>query len=268
MSELPGTRVTALALIAVLAAGGALGAPPAPAALVAAGDRHYAARSRLTGTVWEAVPAEVEAALDSYRAALAADSANLDAGIGLMRTLEFKGSQESDAFPCQPVYAEAVRTGTSLEEAGAPPAHLSYWLAVSWGRWGECHGRLKAAREGMADKVRKYAEKAIALDPGYQGAGPLIVLGRLHYEAPYIPLLLTWPSDKKAEACLRRALGLFPDNKNAALFLAELLQHDGRRDEAVAVLQAALAYPVDPVRGLEDSRLAGRMRALLATLTH
>jgi len=203
----------------------------APALLLSEGDAHYARRAEgASGVV--ARPAEIDQALDSYRAALTAEPGSIGARWRLMRALYFRasycGASREEAKPWR---EEAKRVGDEgvegLEKAlgepraaariealrGQPEAvSLYFWTAVSWGEWALARGTFAAARSGAAGRVRDLGQTVVLLDPSFQQGGGDRILGRLHDQSPHIVLVTGWVSRERAVQHLERALAHGPDN--------------------------------------------------------
>ena len=60
-----------------------------------------------------------------------------------------------------------------------------------------------AAKEGVADLMRKHSKAIIDIDNRYSNRGGYFMLGILHLKSPHIPFFLTWPSNKKALSFLK-----------------------------------------------------------------
>jgi hypothetical protein len=156
---------------------------------------------------------------------------------------------------------------TDAARSIAPVAEAYVWAAVSWGQWAVFH-KLNAAWTGAPGRIRDLAEAVIAIDPGTaQGAGYLI-LGRLHAEAPRIPLVTGWVSREKGLASLRSGLELAPQNTALSYFLGDaLLRLDpSRADEGRALLERTAAAVPRPEYEVEDAHYAEMARARLASL--
>jgi len=263
----------------------AAGAPgqPAPSPL-ADGDAHWDRRAE--GAVGDScAPAEVDAAIASYRRALSTAPESLALRARLMRALQYRG-----AFCAGPldesrraldegkdVAEETVARVERLVGGAKGEARLAalrrtpeaaavyFWAAACWGQWAVLHGNFAAAREGVAGKVRELARTVVDLDERYEEAGGHRVLGRLHDKTPSIPFITGWASTKKALAHLRTAIALAPDDRAAQLFLGEaLLAHvPGERAEALRLLTACATAPPRPEYLVEDRRQAKQARALL-----
>jgi len=118
----------------------------------------------------------------------------------------------------------------------------NYCLALMWARKGDISDLFESASNGMADKIKKYSEKAIALDGANKGAA-MIILGRLYWKAPSIPFILTWPDKNKAKEFLTEAIKL-EDSIIAKLFLADAMNDTGEKEKAVMMFkEVAAAVP-------------------------
>jgi tetratricopeptide (TPR) repeat protein len=117
---------------------------------------------------------------------------------------------------------------------------LNYEMSVCWGRWGVVNGIFASAMKGVANKIRKYAEKTIKLDPDYAEGGGYRVMGRLHFMAPRIPLILSWPSKEESLKYLKKAVNVGSDNPTNHFYFAESLYHTGSYKEALIHLDIVL----------------------------
>jgi len=171
----------------------------------------------------------------------------------------------------------ATRSGKSLDEMDPPEiaeilrrvpeaAPIYLYSAILWGRWGETTGKMKAARAGVAGKLRDFAGIVILLDERYAGAGGRRFLGRMHTEAPRIPFVTGWIDRRQAVSELERAVELAPDEPLNQLFLADALLrfHDDRREEALETLAEVLSRPPRAEHLLEDRAAAADARELLS----
>lgn len=230
-------------------------------------------------------------AVAAYRAALAASPRDLGARWKLLRALAFLGEHATaDAGERRRLYLEArdlaeegldllARTadgrerldrlspaeiGVEFASVREAPA-LYFWAAIHWGLWARDGGTLAAARRGVARRVRDYASAVIALDPRFEEGGGHRILGRLHAEAPRIPLFTGWIDRDRAVAELEAALERGPSNPRNRLFLAEaLLEHRPReRRRALALLRDVAAMRPRSRRAVEDAAVIAAARALL-----
>jgi tetratricopeptide (TPR) repeat protein len=233
-------------------------------------------------------PAGVDAAIAAYRRALVLDPLLLEARVGLLRALYFRGGF-CDTPPAQQVriFEGAKRlaeeTVTRLEKGlgsprgaariqalrGVPSAPaLYFWSAVSWGQWSVDH-KVAAAWQGAAVRIRDLAQTVVDLDPTMDQGSAYLILGRLHAECPKIPMLTSWISRQKALSNLRQALALGPLNTPNLYFLADaiLAFESAHEDEARRLLdQCASATPRAGYL-VEDAHYAEMARQRLAALS-
>jgi hypothetical protein len=260
--------------------------PRAALEALAQADALYARRAEgAHGPV--ADPAGVDAAIAAYRRALVFDPLVLEARVGLMRALFFRGGF-CDTPPAQQVriFEEAKRlaeeTVTRLEKGlgsprgaariqalrGVPSAPAAYfWAAVSWGQWSVDH-KVAAAWQGAAVRIRDLAETAVDLDPAMDQGSAYLILGRLHAECPKIPMLTSWISRQKGLSNLRQALALGPVNTPNLYFLADaiLTFESEHEDEARRLLDRCASATPRAEYLVEDAHYAEMARQRLETL--
>ena len=267
---------------AAAAAGDPDSATAGPAAALAealaAGDVHYARRGE-DATGDGAPPFQVDGAIAEYRRALALDPRSLDARLRIMRAYFFRGGF-CGAMPApekQALFDEAKRVADDtvadldrmlrrkkarvrldgVKDADAA-AEAYVWAAVSWGQWANFH-RVAAAWQGAPARIRDLATAVLSIDPGTEQAAAYIILGRLHTEAPRVPMVTGWVSREKGLGFLRDGHRLAPQNQALTYFLGNaLLDLDpSARAEARALLEACVAAA--PAAGL--SRRGPALRA-------
>jgi tetratricopeptide (TPR) repeat protein len=265
-------------------------APTGPAAFaeaIAAGDAHYARRGE-GADERGAPPFQIDGAIAEYRRALALDPTSLEARVRLMRAYFFRGGfcgemprdEKVRLFDEAKRLAEEVvsrldtelgrKKGKVTRDAASrvtPAAEAYLWSAVSWGQWAVFH-RVSAAWSGAPGRIRDLAEAVIVLDPGAEQAGAHIILGRLHSEAPKIPLVTGFVSREKAVAAVRAGIALAPENRALAYFTADvLLRHaPGADGEAREILARVSSTPPRADFRAEDLHYARMARERLAGL--
>ena len=260
--------------------------------LIVEADAHYGRRQE--GRVGAAAnPREIAQAVAGYdRAAQAPDSA--EARWKLARALYFQASYTGqDADSQHAIYEKARRIS---EEAvrilqrrgksrnvpsmeGRSPAEVAalvgsdrdgaptfFWAAVAWGQFALASGKIQAVRTGAAEKIRDYAETVIAIDPEFEDGGGYRVLGRLHHQAPKIPILTPWVSREKAVENLRRAVAVNGRNLVNRHFLAEALAdgNSAERTEAIAIEEAVVADAPSPGHLVEELAIQDEARKNLS----
>jgi hypothetical protein len=261
-------------------------AEPTFADSMAEGDRHYARRGEGSRGA-EAEKAPINAAIDAYTAARAADPDSIPAQVALMRALFFRGGFTAEAGAEQKKSFDAAKAvsddamrrlgrrlkaapGRSRREALAKipdVAPLHFWAGVSLGQWCLDH-KLAAVWQGAAGKIRDWAEIAVAADPGYEQGSPYLLLGRLHTDSPKVPFVTGFISRSKGVESLRQALAISPRNTATQFFLAQaLLEYEPRsRAQALELLRACAAQEPRPEFLVEDAHYRELSRALIAEL--
>lgn len=274
------------ALLLVLASPAALAAVDPLARGDAAWERrHEGAEGR------RAAPAPIGEAVAAYEEALARDPRRLEAYWKLLRALYFQGDFTAhDATAKKEVFGrgreiseqalellaervggrrqlDAMSPEAMREEFPEPEvARIYFWAAANWGLWGQTFGKMAAARQGVAGRVRDYARIVIALDPVYESGGGYRIHARLHTEAPKIPFVTGWIDRDVAWADIGRAFELAPEHPYNRLYYADaLLRFDkSRKGEALAMLRELAALKPRPDNAVEDAAAAEDARRLLA----
>ena len=122
-----------------------------------------------------------------------------------------------------------------------------FWKAVAMGKMAEDSGIVNAFR--MLRPMEKMLLKVIALDEKYENAGAHRALGRMYHKLPGFPI--SFGSNQKALAHLKRAHELFPRDVITRAFYAEVLYDEGRKAEARRHADFVLATPIDEEDALE-----------------
>jgi hypothetical protein len=256
-------------------------------AQVAEGDRHWAMRA--DGAQNGRAKAEhVDAAIAAYQRAVAANANDIDAHAKLLRAIRFKGAYVAATNEeKKKIYGAAKAAGdkalavvnralnmnaksTEKQVADAArkvpgAAEVYLWDAVNWGEWALAYGKLAAAREGAADRIRREATIAHLADAALEGGAPARVLGRLHDQTPRIPFITGWASSKDAVKFLGESLKHDPQNKITIVFLAEaMVANDSKtKAQAVKMLRDAIAAPNPPEFLVENAAAAEDAKAVL-----
>jgi tetratricopeptide (TPR) repeat protein len=235
-------------------------------------------------------PEPIRAALDGYRAAVAATPDSLEAHWKLQRALWFAGDfaatdpaaervhHEQAIAAAEAAFAVLARrvggesalesaTPESLREALAPAdrsdaAHLYFWSAINLGAWSRLAGLLAAVRAGVATRLHEATLRSIALDPSVEQGGAIRLLSRLHSELPRVPLLSGWVDHTRAIPLAERVLAEYPAHPGNAylLGLALLGNAPERRAEALGLLERTANIEPRPDHVVEDEaiRIAAR----------
>ncbi len=238
----------------------------AGSAELAGGDALWAQRgASLSGRL--AAPAAIEAAIESYRAALSAAPGALEPRWKHLRALPYSidfADRDEDARQASVNEAVALaHDSTQLLESGRGStrdrARLYFWSSIAWGTRASRVGLLTIVREGLATKMHDFAGLAAALDPSVDEGGALRLLSRLHATVPRVPFISGWAE---------RALALEPAHPGNQLIMALTLleQAPGRRAEARAFLERAAAHEPRAAYRAEDLAIGEQARERLEEL--
>ncbi len=281
-------RILTAAILMLLVTHGLLGQ-------LAEGDRLYARRAEGHQGA-RARAANIDAAIAAYERAVAAAPSELGPRVKLLTALRFKGAY---AVTSESAKKEIFGRGkelsdqalklldSKLAERGLPSSaranveqlasasrsipyatELFYWDAVLWGEWALVYGKMAAARQGAADRIRRSATIARLANPSLEDGGGARVLGRLHHQTPRIPLITGWASQREAVKFLRESVAAGPRVKITKVFLAEaLMEGDANaRREARALLEDVVRTPNEPNHLVENVAAQEDARVLLAKL--
>lgn len=183
---------------------------------------------------------QIDAALELYQTAL--DSAikpeeRLEAAWKILRAYYFKGTYtEANKGKRGDIYKNGIDFSKSVLDEFPESVELHCWTGLLWGYLGEVQGILTSARKGLAGKVKYHAEKTIKLDGTYLNGGGYRMLGTAHLKVPRIPLILGWPSKKKAVANLEKANQISPNNLYTMYYLADAYLATDQKDKAKKLL--------------------------------
>ncbi|MDX1586642.1 MAG: tetratricopeptide repeat protein, partial [Balneolaceae bacterium] len=182
---------------------------------------------------FRAVPKYINNAIEAFEKAYKEGKHAEQAGLFLLKSYYFKGmflglDEESQ----KDVYDKGRDLGEKLEQKYPKSVGIKFWYSANLGRWAKVHGFMSAATSGVAKKVRNLGEEIISLDKKYQGGGGYRVLAQAYFHTPKIPLLMGWPSDKKALDLIEQAMDLAPWHPTNRLLYAEILMSFDRKEEA------------------------------------
>lgn len=245
------------------------------AAQVPEGDQHWAARAE---------KGRINAAISAYERAVVQNPNDIEAHWKLLRAYRFKGAYVAATNEeKKQIYARAkvagekalaalgsVTKGSEKQVAQAALAipgagEVFLWDSINWGEWALAYGKLAAARQGAADRIRREATIAMLVDPKLEGGAPARVLGRLHDQTPRIPFITGWASSREAVKFLNESLKTDPTNKITIVFLAEAMvsNNSDTKPQAIEMLRKAVNAPNDPNYPVEQAAAQADARALL-----
>lgn len=187
-----------------------------------------------------------------------------EAGIYLMRAYNFQGrfatASKSDK---KAIFEKGKDLGAALVKKYPNNVEIRMEYVYLLGLWGDNIGIMKAATSGIVGKMKEHTEKAIKLDPAYGGGAGYRVLGILHYQAPHIPFVLTWPDSKKAVEYLEKSYQYDKKDNSTLFYLAEACYHDGQETKAKSLFAQVLKMPIREEWILEDRLLVADAKRLL-----
>lgn len=213
---------------------------------------------------FRAAPKYINNAIDAFEKAYARDHNPEQAGLFLLKSYYFKGMFLGlDEDGQKEIYDKGRELGEKLEERYPEAVEIKFWYAANLGRWASVHGFVSAATGGVAKKVRNLGEKIIALDKQYQGGGGYRILAQAHFHTPKIPLLMGWPSDKKALELMEKAMGIAPGHPTNRLLFSEILMSFDRKEEARKHLEHIMQMEPRPDYLIPDRYVKYRAQQLL-----
>lgn len=206
-------------------------------------------------------------AIDHFEKALAANENELQAGIYLMRSYIYKGRfvLEENAEKRE-IFEKAKAVGDQLVPKYESNTELRFENLTAVGLWGERLGIFKAAREGIADRVKSEIETLIRLDRDFRHAIGERALGVLHLMAPKIPFIMSWPDDEYGLKLTEDVVTRYPNDIGNNFFYAEALVENGREKEAIPYLKKALNMKPEAEYLLEDRHFHIRAKKMLQKL--
>jgi len=199
-------------------------------------------------------------AIKEFKKAQKDPNLELDAGVYLLRCYYYKGKfvvQSEDEK--KEIFQKGKLLGESLIDKYPQSTPARYWYCANLGSWAEVYGIFAAAKEGVADIMKTQAEKMIELDDQYWNGGGYFMLGGTHLKSPYIPFLLSWPSNDKAVEYLTKSANTGVATPTQTVYLARALYKDGQKDAAKKLLNDLIARGIsieEPVEDFEQQSIA------------
>lgn len=189
------------------------------------------------------------------------------AGYYYLASLNFKGqfvyTKDADR---KSIYKIAVNKGNALIKEFPKSAYIRFELITSIGLLAEMNGALKSAESGVVNQMLFHSNMLIETDSMYRCCAGWKVLSILHYKTPYIPLILTWPSDKTAKELLQKALKYYPADISNNYYYAEALLESGDKQNAKIYFQLVTKFPSRKEFYLEDENQKEKAKKYLTEL--
>ena len=208
---------------------------------------------------------QIDKAIASFKKAYQDPIHELDAGIYLLKSYYYKGKfAVQDDESKKSVFNLGKNLGEELIKKNPNSVGVHYWFLVNLGSWAEVYGIIAAAKEGVADLMREHSEKIINLDSQYADGGGFFMLGAVHFKSPYIPFILSWPSNDKAIEFLTKALETGNQTPSQTVYLARALNKNGQKNKAKKLLLDFIEMPLSKTEPLEDAEQQNQAKELLA----
>lgn len=118
--------------------------------------------------------------------------------------------------------------------------YIAYSNMAMWGRYGDLIDLMEAATSGIAGKIKNNAEKIYASDKTFKGWAASYALGRMHYKAPNIVFIMTWPDKNLSKKYLEEFTAANRDDILGKVYLADTLWDLGDREKATALYREAV----------------------------
>ena len=213
----------------------------------------------------KAKPEPIEKAIDQFNKARLNQDTALEAGIYLLRSYYYKGQFVIEKIDeKKEIFKKGKIIGESLILEYPNSAAVRYWYLVNLGRWAQVYGTFAAAKEGVADLMKLHSEKIIELDDQYMDGGGYFMLGAVHLKSPYIPFILSWPSNKEAINYLTKAYNQGEDTPSQNVYLARSLYKGGEKEKAIKILTKFISRPISEKNKVEDLEYKLEAENLLA----
>lgn len=178
----------------------------------------------------------MEKALDSFRVAFrdASDSVTKKTSGGYLLFAKYLKARYGELSDEQrfAIFTEGKQLGETLSETYPKTVPILYGTAAHIGRWTTYAGILSSARAGVAGQLRRLAQRIIRLDPNFDGGSGYRLLARVHNRTPYIPFVLSWPSEERARELMQKALAIAPNHPGNNFVYGEILHDQGNTSRA------------------------------------
>ncbi len=190
--------------------------------------------ARATGAKdWRAESQFIDSAIFHFRKSIECPETRQKSAYYFLRSLHFKAMYtdlpEADR---KEIYNEAKTKGEYLAIEFPYDIGIKLWYLANAGKWIQYYGIFRAAYEGLGPKIKSTCEKIVELDPLYEKGIGYRMLGLVYYQAPYIPVILTWPDEEKGIALTQKALEIDPDNIGNLLFMGKIYFMDEQYEKA------------------------------------
>jgi tetratricopeptide (TPR) repeat protein len=185
----------------------------------------------------------IDRAIAHLRNAMAEPQHELQAALYLCRSYIFKGRfVETESKLKSRSLEEAKITAEKMLKKYPNNRELRFEHLAGLGLWGESIGIFRAAKEGIATRMKEACEIMIRIDPEFMNGVGKRSLGVLNYKVPAIPFIISWPDKKLSLALLAEVMKSYPDDMASNFYYAEALVVSGKKAEAEQYLKRVLAF--------------------------
>lgn len=238
--------------------------PPTAKELLTKGKKLY--DTRADGSIGlKAKPETINSAITTLEQAYALGANVEETGLYLIRCYNYKGRFAcSNKSERKSTFEKGKNLGETLLKKYPDSAPLLFEYICVLGLWGNEIGALKAGWDGMIGKMKTSTEKLISIDPYYSGCAGERILGYMYLKAPYIPLVLTWPDNKKGLSYLEKVIKCSPYDFGTVFYYAEALNKNGNRDKAKEYMKKVTSMTPRKELYLEDLQFKEDAEKMLA----
>ena len=195
----------------------------------------------------------INLAIDHFKKALTTETDHEKACDYLLLCYYYKGAFVASSPKEQKAnYLLGERLGEQAIKKYPKNEAILLWYIGNMSKYGEANGIIASAKNGLADKIKKQAEKLLELNAEFYDGSAYKLMGVINYKVPYIPLFITWPDKKKAEEYLKKALAVNPKSISNIYYYAEYLTEVKRNSEAKALLNKLINMEPSKTSIIED----------------
>ena len=202
-------------------------------AMIVRGDAAYAKREDL---------AQAKIALSEYDSAASASTGSVvEANWKASRVAWWLGEHAATRKERLEYFQSGMAYAQKAIDLDPNRVEPHFWFAGNAGSYGEAKGVLKSL--SLVKPIRHAMAEVIRIDDHYLGGGAYRVLGVVDYKVPGF----AGGSKTRAEAELKKALGMDPNDPFTHYYLAEFYQLTGDKDNSRNELEAlkTLSVPTD-----------------------
>ena len=175
------------------------------------------------------------------------------AAIYLVKSYYYLGGYVSIDTSDKITFFDTVLTMAKQYIQKYPDSHeFIYWYLTSFANWSEEVGIRSVVRAGGGEQFRQKAVDLIVMNHEYENGGGYFLLGGLYHRAPYIPVISTWPDNKKSIMYFEKSLKTGRALPVQKLYLAKALIDEELYEDAKEVLISLVNMQPDQKNIIED----------------